>query len=77
MTVLLEKRFVKRTTEALDQLGITQAELARRMHVSRAMVNQYLTGRSAPGLDVVERFASALELDPLELLAEKKAAPAA
>lgn len=70
--MLLEKRFVTRTAEALDLLGITQAELARRMHVSRAMVNQYMNGSRSPGLDVVERFALALEVDPLDLLAKEK-----
>ena len=70
--MILEKRFVERVTEALDLLGINQAELARRMDVSRAMVNQYLNGSRAPGLDVIERFAKALEVDPLSLLAEEK-----
>jgi transcriptional regulator with XRE-family HTH domain len=72
MNVILEKRFVERLSEAMKAADINQSELARRMNVTRSMVNQYLNGRIAPGLDVVERFAAALEVDPLALLSSEK-----
>jgi len=72
MEVVLETRFRKRLREAIDAAGINQSELARRMHVTPALVSQYLSGHRSPGLDVVEKFAKALELNPLMLLDSEK-----
>lgn len=70
--MVLEKVFVRKLQEALDIHGWSQAELARRMGVTRAMVNHYTSGSKSPGLDMIERFAIALEMEnPLNLLDEE------
>lgn len=47
----------------IQQLGITQAELARRMGVSRPMVTKLLTGESNFQLRTLLRLGDALDMD--------------
>lgn len=72
MAVILQDRFRARLKEQMEAKRITQVELARRMKVSQQFVSQYLRGDACPGLDVVERFATAAEFaDPMECLAPR------
>lgn len=48
--------------------GFTQVSLAEAMDVTQPYVSQLVTGKSNPGLDVVENVATALGVDPIELL---------
>lgn len=69
--MILRERFLHRVREQLELRGMSQAELARRMSASPQFVSQYLAGHSCPGLEVVQRFADALEIsDPVDLLKE-------
>jgi transcriptional regulator with XRE-family HTH domain len=43
---------------ALDQSGLTQAELARRAGISRSVLNAYLKGHREPGADALLRIVS-------------------
>lgn len=70
MEVILEKRFQRKLQDAIEQKGISQRELARRMGISSQLVGDYYHARKSPGLDMIERFAQALEVDPLNLLDE-------
>lgn len=65
----LHERFRKRVREALEVEGINQAELARRMRVKPQMVSNYLSlDGPCPSLDVVENFATALNIDDGSIL---------
>lgn len=66
--MILQEKFRKKVQLALTEKGWSQSDLARAMNVTRSVVSQYITGRIAPGLDVVEKFASALEVDPWNLV---------
>lgn len=44
---------------ALDQSGLSQAELARRAGISRSVLNAYLKGHREPGADALLRLVSA------------------
>lgn len=44
---------------ALDQSGLSQAELARRAGLSRSVLNAYLKGHREPGADALLRIVSA------------------
>ena len=70
--MILDQRFREKLADALRSRGCSQSELARRMNVSRQYVWKYLEGSSNPGLDVIEKFAAALDVDPLNLLDERK-----
>ena len=52
------------------ELNLSQEDLARRLNVSGPYVSQVEAGRTTPGLDVVERFAKALDLPAVALLLE-------
>lgn len=73
MNVILQERFQSKLRQALTVNGWTQADLARRMGASPQFVGQYASGVRCPGLDVVERFATALGLpDPGLLIDESE-----
>lgn len=44
---------------ALEQSGLSQAELARRAGISRSVLNAYLRGHREPGADALLRIVSA------------------
>lgn len=58
----LHKRFQERVRAVLQAESMSQGELARRMKVSPQTVSLYLNGERCPGLDLVEKFATALKL---------------
>ena len=62
MKVVLQEEFRRIVKDELARQGMSQRELARRMGVANPMVNQYLTGKICPGLDVVEKFFNALHI---------------
>lgn len=53
----------ERVLSRIGQLGISQAELARRMGVSRPMITKLLTGDSNFQLKTLLRLSDALEMD--------------
>ncbi|QDT54601.1 helix-turn-helix protein [Caulifigura coniformis] len=68
--MVLQQRFQTNVASLIAGLGWTQAELARQIGVSRSLVHTYMSGDSSPGLEVVQRFADALGVDPARLLSE-------
>lgn len=72
--MVLQKRFAEQVLTRLDELEWNRARLAREMGVPSPYLSQYLNGRNSPGLDVIERFANALGVDPADLLKEHRPA---
>jgi len=70
MNVILEQRFRDKLLQALSANGISKSELARRMGTSPQYMSEYVHGRKSPGLDVLERFAFALHVEPANLIDE-------
>ena len=52
----------------LEQLGMTQSELAAKLKVDPSYISQILNGHRRPGLDSLETFAKALGVEPADLL---------
>ncbi len=48
--------------------GLTQIELARQAHVTPSYIGRLESGGAAPGIDLVERLATALGTTPHDLL---------
>lgn len=69
--MVMQRRFRERVLERIQVMEITKAELARRMDVANSYVHQYVSGRVSPGFEVVEKFATALEIDPSLLVGPK------
>lgn len=57
------------------ELGISQTELAGRLHVTDKAVSRWETGRGLPGIDLLEPLAAALEVSVSELLSGKRLTP--
>ena len=57
----------KHLKEVRVRAGISQAELARRMGVSPAMISQYETGARSPKMDTLKKIADALGVHASEL----------
>ena len=56
--------FAERLQHAMDDAGLTQAELSRRANISRASVSLYLSGQTKmPTNSVMYRIARALSVD--------------
>lgn len=54
-------RFKERLNYILKTSSISQAELARRINMSKSVVNNYCTGKREPSLDVLCLICKALE----------------
>lgn len=54
--------------EVRHQSGMTQEQLAQRLHVSTAAVSKWERGKSLPDIAKVEELANALDLSVLELM---------
>ena len=52
------------------RLGVTQEELAERLHVTRQAVSNWETGKNQPDLDMLEAIAKVLGTEPGELFGE-------
>ena len=51
--------------------GLSQEELAHRADVSRGHMGKVENAKFAASLDLLERIANALEIDPVELFARR------
>jgi transcriptional regulator with XRE-family HTH domain len=68
MEVKLHKTFQRKLRDALKAKGWSQYRLAQELGIAPQAVGDYFHGRKCPGLDVVERFAKALDVDPWNLV---------
>lgn len=66
--VEIVQRFAQRLREVRRSSGMTQLELARRATVTDAYVGRLERGEAAPGIDLVERLAMALDTTVADLL---------
>ena len=64
--------FRDRVIAKLSEYGWTQTDLANQLGVTPSYVSQVMTGHRGIGLDTLENFAEALEVEPAYLITEKK-----
>jgi putative transcriptional regulator len=58
--------------EVLQEKGIKQVWLSEKLEKSLNMVNEYVNNRRQPSLEVLYRIAEILDVNPKDLLQEKK-----
>ena len=63
------RRFAVNLRARRHELGMTQAELSRAAKIALSDVGRLEAGTSSPGIDLLDRLASALGVRPEELLA--------
>jgi transcriptional regulator with XRE-family HTH domain len=66
----LVRRFATRLRELRQARGMTQDDLANKASVTTSYLSRLESGKVAPGIDMVERIASALGTTVAELLPE-------
>jgi transcriptional regulator with XRE-family HTH domain len=62
------KGFAIRLREARRAKGMTQANLARASHISESYLRRLEAAGAAPGIDLLDRLATALGTTPADLL---------
>lgn len=60
--------FGSRVADNLNRLGMTQAELARRVGLKTSTLGNYITGIREPGIEVIVQIAHALDVSTDQLL---------
>ena len=60
-----------RLKEVLSEKGVTSAELAGRVGVSKATVSNLINNKTMPSLDTLEKIADALGIEMWELFTER------
>ena len=60
-----------RLKEVLSEKGVTSAELAGRVGVSKATVSNLINNKTMPSLDTLEKIADALGVEMWELFTER------
>lgn len=70
-TAQLAETFRHNLRERMDELGLTGTTLAKRLKVTPAFVYQMMSGHRNPGLESLRQFATALGVEPGDLLREK------
>ena len=58
----------ERIIEAIQQSGLTQSELARRIGVKHQQISCYVKGQKLPALDTFANLCAAVEVDPAYIL---------
>ena len=62
------QRFAARLREVRHSRGMTQVELARLSHVTLSYIGRLESGGAAPGIDLVDRLATAMGTTATDLL---------
>lgn len=63
-----KKLFARRLQRYLDEFNMSQSELARRIFVTRATVNHYVTGRAMPSIVSVVNIAMVFGCNVADLI---------
>jgi transcriptional regulator with XRE-family HTH domain len=67
--------FAERLRHLREARDMTQREIARRAHVTITYISKLESGLTAPGIDLLERIASALGVHVVELLPARSESP--
>ncbi|MBT4761465.1 MAG: helix-turn-helix transcriptional regulator [Bdellovibrionaceae bacterium] len=60
--------FKQNLINIMQEEGISQKSLAHKVDIVPQALNKYLKGRRVPGLEVIDKFAKALQVPPHELI---------
>ena len=67
---LLQKLFMNRIKEVLQEKGIKQTWLAEKLGKSFNIVNDYCNNRRQPSLELIFKIADVLSVNPKDLIKE-------
>lgn len=62
----------KQLSEAIQQSGLTQTEIAKKVGIRQQQISSYIKGKTMPALDTFANLCDILDLDANEILCIKK-----
>jgi transcriptional regulator with XRE-family HTH domain len=68
MSKRLYDAFCANVRERMEELDLSQSELAKQLKVTPSFVSQLLNGHLRPGLDTLDNFAKALKCEAADLI---------
>ena len=66
--MIVLKQIQEKIIQSINESGLTQTELAKKLGIKQPTVGQYLSGRAMPALDTFANLCAILDLDPAEIL---------
>ncbi len=60
----------ERLAEAIKQSGMTQQEIADKLHINRSQISCYITGRKMPSVDTLANLCKVLDADTNYILCQ-------
>ena len=61
----------KNIASAINQSGLTQTEIGRRLGVSQQTISHYIKGDKTPALDTFANLCAIIDVNPQDILTEK------
>ena len=58
----------EKLTDAINNSGMTQTEIATKLGIRQSVVSDYLRGKKMPSLDTFANLCNVLDVDPADIL---------
>ena len=58
----------KKLAESINQSGLSQSEIARRVGIKQSQISCYVHGKKMPALDTFAKLCVVLDVDPADIL---------
>ena len=62
----------EKLAEVIQQSGLSQSEIARRIGVKQSQISCYVHGKKMPALDTLANLCVVLDVDPADILCTNK-----
>lgn len=72
METITTEQIQKKLSEYIRQSGMTQRELAQKLHVTQQCISAYVTGKKLPALDTLANLCALLDIDANDMLCLKR-----
>ena len=72
METITSEQIQKKIAEYIRQSGMTQKEIAQRLHISQQCVSAYVRGKKMPAPDTLANLCALLDADANDVLCLKR-----